>query len=209
MTFPLWCKAQPIWFNRVDDLTKPFLSFLNVRYAITGMKDAPPGWHVVAEQYGSRIVENERVLPRAFVPRRVVVGRSSPIDTTLEEMQAATDFGDRVWIDAPMTLHEEQNGPGELTLRRIRYGYRLQVAMQKSGWVVVSETTWKGWRAYLDGHRVQMQIANLSFLAIYVPQGAHTIRLVYFPESFVIGRAISGVTLLTLLVAFLYARRPK
>src|SRR5438132_3248041 len=95
----------------------------------------------------------------AFVPRRVVVGRSSPIDTTLEEMQAATDFGDRVWIDAPMTLHEEQNGPGELTLRRIRYGYRLQVAMQKSGWVVVSETTWKGWCAYLDGHRVQMQIA--------------------------------------------------
>ena len=209
MTFPLWCKAQPIWFNRVDDLTKPFLSFLNVRYAITGMNDPPPGWHVVAEQYGSRIVENERVLPRAFVPRRVVVGRSSPIDTTLEEMQAATDFGDRVWIDAPMTLHEEQNGPGELTLRRIRYGYRLQVAMQKSGWVVVSETTWKGWRAYIDGHRVQMQIANLSFLAIYVPQGAHTIRLVYFPESFVIGRAISGVTLLTLLVAFLYARRPK
>ena len=100
MTFPLWCKAQPIWFNRVDDLTKPFLSFLNVRYAITGMNDAPPGWHVVAEQYGSRIVENERVLPRAFVPRRVVVGRSSPIDTTLEEMQAATDFGDRVWAFA-------------------------------------------------------------------------------------------------------------
>jgi len=108
-----------------------------------------------------------------------------------------------------MTLQEEQNGPGELTLRRIRQGYRLYVAMQKSGWVVASETTWKGWRAYLDGHRVQMQIANLSFLAIYVPQGAHTIRLVYFPESFVIGRAISGVTLLTLLVAFLYARRPK
>ncbi len=116
--------------------------------------------------------------------------------------------GDRAWIDAPMPLHEEQNGPGELTLRRIRHGYRLHVAMQKGGWVVASETTWKGWRAYVDGHRVQMQIANLSFLAIYVPQGAHTIRLVYFPESFVIGRAISGLTLLGLvLFGFVSARR--
>ena len=25
-TYDLWCKAQPVWFNRVDDLTRPFLS---------------------------------------------------------------------------------------------------------------------------------------------------------------------------------------
>ena len=31
-TFPLWCVPQPVWFNRVDDPTKPFLNFLNVRY---------------------------------------------------------------------------------------------------------------------------------------------------------------------------------
>ena len=33
-TYDAWCTHQPVWFNRVDDLTKPFLSMINVRYAI-------------------------------------------------------------------------------------------------------------------------------------------------------------------------------
>jgi uncharacterized membrane protein YfhO len=72
--------------------------------------------------------------------------------------------------------------------------------MAKAGWVVVSETTWKGWRAYVDERRVRMQIANLAFLAVYVPAGKHIVRVVYWPESFVIGRAISLTTLIVLIV---------
>src|SRR5690349_8639592 len=34
-TFPLWCVPQGVWFNRVDDATRPFLSFLNVRWLLT------------------------------------------------------------------------------------------------------------------------------------------------------------------------------
>jgi hypothetical protein len=199
-TFDLWCTAQPIWFNRVDDLTKPFLSFLNVRYAITEASQPPPGWRIVAEQNGSQVLENEHVLPRAFIPNRARVGRSAPIDTTLSEMQTTTDFRDIAWIDAPMSLHDEQNGPGELSIARIPYGHRLNVTMAKAGWVVVSETTWKGWRAYVDERRVRMQIANLAFLAVYVPAGKHIVRVVYWPESFVIGRAISLTTLIVLIV---------
>ena len=33
-TWKLWCRRHGIWFNRVDDLTRPFLSFMNVRFAI-------------------------------------------------------------------------------------------------------------------------------------------------------------------------------
>jgi len=209
-TFPLWCKEQPVWWNRVDDLTKPFLAFLNVRYAVTGMSDPPPGWHVVAEEYGSRIFENERVLPRAFVPKWTRVGRTTPVDSTLAEMQNATDFGERAWIETSMSLHDERNGPGTVTAIESRgNGFRIRVVMEKAGRVIVSEPAWSGWRAYIDGRRVEMQIANIAFLAIYVPAGPHTIRLVYLPESFVIGRAISLVTLAVLIVALLLNRRPK
>jgi len=207
LTFPLWCKEQPVWWNRVDDLTKPFLSFLNVRYAITGMTDPPPGWHVVAEEFQSRIVENERVLPRAFIPNLTTVGRYSGADMTVAEMQNVSDFRERAWIDAPMPIHEEQNGPGAVTKIVPRgNGFRINVVMQRPGRVVVSEEAWDGWRAYIDGRRVQMQIANLAFLAIYVPAGAHTIRLIYLPQSFVIGRAIS-VTMLVALIAFAVLQR--
>ena len=202
MTFPLWCVEQPIWWNRVDDLSKPFLSFLNVRYAITGMREPPPGWHVVAEESGSRILENEHVLPRAFVPPLTTVGREASVDPTLLEMQGTSDFGERAWIDADLPRHEERNGPGVVSsIEKRPNGLRIRVNMARAGRVVVSETAWKGWRAYIDGRRVQMQIADLAFLAIYVPAGPHSIRLVYLPDSFVIGRAITFATLIALILA--------
>jgi hypothetical protein len=48
-TYPLWCVPQAAWYNRVDDLEKPFLSFLNVRYAIV-----PRGYRVPPGGPGSR-----------------------------------------------------------------------------------------------------------------------------------------------------------
>ena len=204
-TFPLWCKEQAVWFNRVDDLTRPFLSFLNVRYAITGMGDPPPGWRVVAEANGARVLENEHVLPRAFVPPMTTVGREAG-DPMFAEMATTSDFGQRAWIDAPMSRHEEQNGPGAVASVETRSnGLRIRVVMQKAGRVVVSETAWKGWRAYIDGRRVELQIANIAFLAIYVPAGAHSIRLIYWPEAFVIGRAISLITLVALIIFAIWA----
>ena len=72
-TFPLWCVPQPVWFNRIDDPTKPFLSFLNVRYVIAPVGHSPPpGWNVLAEDGSLRLLENPAALPRAFVPRWIV-----------------------------------------------------------------------------------------------------------------------------------------
>jgi hypothetical protein len=206
MTYSLWCVPQTVWFNRVDDLTRPFLSLLNVRYAIT-TSDPPPGWHTVAKQRGSQLIENERVLPRAFIPALATVGRREGVDTTFIDMQQQADFRERAWIDAPMPVHDEQNGPGVVSaIEKRPNGFRIRVTMKSAGRVVVSEPTWKGWRAYIDGRRVQMQIADLAFLAIYVPAGSHTIRLVYLPDAFVVGRAITFTTLIALLLAAVLQR---
>ena len=76
-------------------------------------------------------------------------------------------------------------------------------------WVVVSETAWKGWRAYVDGKPTKLRIANEMFLAMYLPAGDHNVRLIYWPRSFVIGRTISAITHLLLGVssAILLLRR--
>jgi uncharacterized membrane protein YfhO len=62
-------------------------------------------------------------------------------------------------------------------------------------WIVVSEVSWKGWRAHRDGGRVAVFGANHAFLAMEVPAGRHRIRLSYLPGSFVAGVAISLVTI--------------
>jgi hypothetical protein len=208
-TYPIWCEHQPVWFNRVDDLTKPFLSFLNVRYAISWDHGTPPdGWREAARQPGSVLLENTRALDRAFVPNRVRLGYDN--GEASEQMAQETDFRERAWIEAPLQKQERANGPGAVTrIRDANLGYKFDVNMAEAGWVVISETAWKGWRAYLDGRRVELQVANNAFLGLYVPKGPHRVQLRYWPRSFVIGRWISFLTLLSVACAFGVRRRSR
>jgi hypothetical protein len=195
-TYPLWSVEQPVWFNRIDDFTRPFLSFLNVRYVITWDREPPhDGWREVARQRGSVLLENTRALDRAFVPRTVRVGGNA-----LAEMVNATDFAERAWIEAAGESYERVNGPGSLTIREAKLGYVIDANMQSDGWIVTSVAAWPGWRAYVDGKRVQMQIANHAFVSLHVPQGNHRVTLKYWPRGFVIGRAITFGTLLALVL---------
>src|SRR5262249_42691094 len=92
-TFPLWCIPQPVWYNKIVDPTKPFLSFLNVRWVLQPLdQPPPPGWPLIAEGEGLRLLENPRVLPRAFVPRRI---RAEPDRIRrLDLLGAIQDFGE-------------------------------------------------------------------------------------------------------------------
>jgi hypothetical protein len=199
-TYRFWCLHQPVWFNRVDDLTKPFLSFLNVRFAICSPKMPPlDGWHVVAKQRGAELLENERVIERAFIPRNVRVGL--PAVDAENEMADVKDFRERAWLEVELPPQDIVNGRGALSFRRSGNGFRITADMESNGWIVVSEPAWKGWRAYIDDNRVKTSIANVAFLGIHVPAGHHIVRLVYLPRAFVVGRVITFVTLLGLLVA--------
>jgi len=204
-TVETWSIPQGPWWNRVEDLSSPFLSMLNVRYALSPSAAPPPpaGWRKVAEQPGTSLFENTRAFNRAFVPRFVRLGY--PKDLTLMQMKLERDFAERSWIDAQRTVPvEEVNGPGHTRVERAERGQlRIRASMAGGGWVVISETAWKGWRAFVDGKRAPLRYANHAFLAVYVPQGEHTIRMQYLPESFVIGAWMSGVTLFLLLATSL------
>ena len=203
VTYGLWCRRQPVFVNIVDDLTRPFLSVMNVRYAITHRFMAvPPHWREVAHYRGAMLLENEDALPRAFVPAVVHVGSPAP----LMEMSLADDLRNHVWIEAKGAAYTRGNGPGQVAIARRPLGFKLHANMERDGWIVVSECAWPGWRAYIDGRRVEHQFADIAFLGIYVPAGKHAIRLTYWPDSFVTGRAISASTLLGIAL-FLIARR--
>lgn len=204
-TFSLWSTPQPVSFNVITDLSKPFLSFLNVRYAIVTINDpAPDGWRLVLQDRNSRLLENTRALPRAFIPRRVRYEKSSvPI---LLGMGQATDFSDLAWITVPhYPPHEIANGPGQLSLNRDGFTYEIDALMDRDGWVVVSDSKWPGWRAYLDGKRVETHYANHAFIGVFVPQGTHRVTLTYVPEAFTRGRNLTLATLAA--IALWYALR--
>ncbi|HEX7832733.1 MAG TPA: YfhO family protein, partial [Thermoanaerobaculia bacterium] len=205
-TYPLWSIHQPVWFNRVDDLTRPFLSFLNVRYAITWDRDPPQdGWREAARQPGTLLFENTRVIERVFLPRRVRIGESA--QNTLAQMSAESDFRERAWIEADAQPYERDNGPGRVTFTQSLRSFDIAATMERDGWIVVSVPAWKGWRATVDGRRVKTQFANHAFVGIHVPAGTHRVELEYLPRGFVIGRAISGIAIALLILYCIFSRR--
>lgn len=200
-TYPVWSIPQPVSFNAIGDLQPPFLSFLNIKYAIVPMPvKVTEGWRELMKDRSAKLFENTRVLPRAFVPRHIRYERSGgPI---VKAMTNATDFSDTAWIEVPeMQPHEIANGPGVLTLHKDGFGLSIDAVMENDGWIVASQSAWSGWRAYIDGHRVQTRFANHAFLGVFVPKGRHAVKLQYLPESFTRGRNISFATLGALIVA--------
>ena len=159
--------------------------------AVTSVNDSiPNGWREITIDHQSRLIENERVLPRAYVPRHTRGG----------EMDPDADPADSAWIEG---IGDTDNGSGAIVTIGEGSNLRLAADMRAPGWIVVSETAWPGWRAYLDGRRVRMQRANRAFLAVYAPAGQHEIRLRYLPRSFVIGRTISVAVALLLLIGLI------
>jgi len=200
-TYEAWCTHQPVWFNRVDDLTRPFLSMINVRYAIASANIPPPdGWRRVAVQRGAQLLENTRVFPRAFMPSRVVFG--TPFDAMIKAMTAAADFHERAWIEAPLPDGERANDGGTVgAVTRDGGDLLIDTATAAGAWVVITEPAWDGWRIYIDDRRVEHFYANAAFIGVYVPSGGHRIRLTFLPRRFVQGRAISLSTLILLIAA--------
>ena len=187
-TYPFWSRYTAIFFNPVNDLSRPFLSFLNVRYFLDGPK----------------VIENPNVLPRAFIPPRIRFERN---ENVVHQMSLATDFAGMAWIENETdTPHERVNATGQVRIRRNGLAYELDAKLDADGWIVVSESAWKGWRAYIDGKRVRTHYANHAFLGLFVPAGQHRIRLVYLPESFVRGRMVTIATILAVAI-FAGARR--
>jgi hypothetical protein len=203
-TYPFWSVYQPVWYNRVDSLVRPFLSLANVRYAIALEHTAPPpGWRRIAAQPGMQLFENDRALDRFFIPRNVVLGASpEEIDKSMAE---ASDFGERAWISAPIRS-ENANGRGTLRIESRGLGFRVHASMQEGGWVVISQAAWKGWRATIDGQPVPLRLADTTFLAVNVPTGEHDLTLRYLPRAFVLGRRVTFATLLALAAIAVFLR---
>ena len=73
--------------------------------------------------------------------------------------------------------------------------------------VVVSQTYYHNWHAYVDGQETPLLRANHAFQAVQVPAGRHQIRLVYQDRALKIGLTVSIFAWLGCLICLLGLRR--
>ena len=204
-TSPMWCTPMAVSYNRVDDPTTPFLAFLNVRWVLSPVGVAvPPGWNVLAEGEGMRLLENPHALPRAFVPRLLYAEPDSARRLTL--LGSVRDFGERGVVAESGSAAWIRNGEAAVTINEFAAGrLALDVDAREATLVGTSITAWPGWKAELDGRPVPSVSYNHAFLAFRAPEGRHRLTLRYAPDSVRVGAAAS---LASGLLAFALLLRP-
>jgi hypothetical protein len=193
-TQPLWCVPQPVSFNRVDDPSRPFLSFLNVRWVFAPPGySPPPGWTVRGDDASGRLLENPNVLPRVFAPRGYF--REAEHGRQLERLASIQDFRES---GVAAEAGGDRVNNGEAAVRILRYepeAILVDIDARAPALLATSVTRWPGWKISVDGRSVPAVIYNDAFIAFHVPEGHHGARLAYEPDSVRAGLAISLTTL--------------
>ncbi len=204
-TYPLWCRRQFASHNRVDDLSRPFLAFLNARYAVGGPEEsAPRGWTLLARGREGSTFENPTALPRAFVP--AVVRVEPDARKRLAQMSKVTDFFQTAWVDGG-AARDSRNGAASVRVREVGPDLMIEADVRERAFVATSVPDWPGWHARSGALAIPVRTVNHAFVGFWLPPGRHSVRLHYLPDSFRLGVALAAGAALVALLAALPRRR--
>jgi hypothetical protein len=178
------------------NLSSPILQLLNTKYFLVSKKTeipSPQGTVRVFEDKSSVVLESQDSLPRAFM---VYDWENVDKDEKYLDLLLEKDLPYKTKI-----LIENYNGIlGKQGTYKVEYKKYLEtesiieVETSEAGLLFVSDTFFPGWRASVDGREAPIYKADFAFRAIPIPEGMHEVRMVYRPESFIIGIRIFGIS---------------
>jgi hypothetical protein len=75
----------------------------------------------------------------------------------------------------------------------------IRVASPDDSVLILSQTYYPGWHAEIDGNRREVFRTDLTLTGVLVPAGLHDVRIVFRPNTFVLGAVLSAISALVLL----------
>jgi hypothetical protein len=223
-------KAAQFVTQDVSVLRSPLLDRAAVRYVVLGQPDLSPEWIepetllleaperptddptmpvVYSDEYVV-VYENRQALPRTRVVHDVATAADPA--AALQRLAAWTDgtanARQSVVIEGPSDLAQTRRGADSGDTVRITDAsdpdrLLLEASLASDGLVVVADTYYPGWRAFVDGAPVAILPADGMFRAVRVPAGKHAVELRYRPISFRIG---VGLLVLGLVITAILCR---
>ena len=137
----------------------------------------------------------------SFLP--IITGGQKPVfadaKTTMRAL-AGTNFSPRTEVYLPADVASEisvtiQSTPSIEAVQVSTHRIETKVTTSVPAFIVVSQTFYPEWKAFLDGKPVKLFHANYAFQAVQVPPGEHGVKLVYSDGKFYFGALISLATL--------------
>jgi len=171
-------------------------SWLNVRYYLVADPSEFPSLvprTAVVNLAGQRTIlcEDPGCLPRAFFAARVEAsGTDAEVLGALGRAPAA---GRRVFVAGPrgpaLAGRKTPGTVGRLDLAPNRI--TADVASSGDGFLFFSEAWYPAWIGFVDGVRVPIERVNVMFRGVAVPEGRHTVEMVYASLPFAFGLWLS------------------
>jgi len=171
--------------TRVDDSMLAWLRVMGVRYVTTVRPLIHPGLNEIFKTSFPWKGFQVRVYELSKPGMRVrVVGSAVPGQGLVKEI---------MWLGRPgedpsqatiiRGLKQAKGTPGPAGTARIEHEgpehLLVSVDARRPGYLVVADTAYPGWHAYLDGQEVEIRTADLVYRAVEVPAGHHQVLMAY------------------------------
>lgn len=150
---------------------------------------------------GTQLWRNVNPLPRAWVAH--TWRAADDLDAALAEVTRSER--DEV-LETPIVEGAPTGPPRDrvpdpapaLILSEGDVGIAMRIETVAPGMLILHDTYYPGWKAYVDGRETEILPANAAFRAVAVPAGRHKVRFAYEPASLRAGVVISSIGWLAL-----------
>jgi hypothetical protein len=184
------------------------LDLLGVKYILTAEKLNNRKFSLIYEEKKTpmKIYENKGTFPRAFVVRDwKVVG---------DERALVSELGSGRFRPYRLALLEEPapfspprpSSPQEDEIEITRYeasAVDIAARLSTPGLVILTDSYFPGWRAYVDGEEKKIYQVDYILRGVFLNPGKHQVRFIYKPRYFVMGAAVSGISLFIIVIIWL------
>jgi hypothetical protein len=145
----------------------------------------------------------------AFVPRVYVVGKAVTENQPWRVLERLSnehfDPLQEVILDQPVTPHSPREFRAHAQIAD--YGDQratVKASLNHDGILVLADSFYPGWHAYVNGKEAEILRANLFFRAVVLPAGEHVVEFRYEPRTLKVGLVISITTLLCLIFSMIF-----
>ena len=194
--------------KRKESLDLPAFKLLNVKYMLSMQDITITGWKLVYNKE-MKIYQNLNLVPRAcMVHEATTVNDRGSILAALKDNGFRPDSSVFLEDVAPVGLTLGKHVAGD-HVKVTRYSSKfvdMEVTAGSDGFLLLTDTYWPDWKAYVDGAETKIYKADYLFRAVAVKAGEHRIRFAFQPDwlnkyYYIAGTVIAALVLFVALYA--------
>lgn len=155
--------------------------------------------------FDAYIYLNNKWLPRAYLVGKYTEFSSS--DKLLGYLLSNTfDPSKEVLLENKINKPQTQ-GRGEVDITLYKdTRVEMDIRSQDGGILVLSDSYYPGWKAYVDGIETKIYLANYAYRAIYIEQGKHKVVFEYKAKAFQVGLVLSILSIIILVFLLILSK---